>query len=195
MENQAKTAKNYNKKLIENRYNVWLYVAVLFFAMLLGTHFQTGMQINSIVSNMNMLLGSEYGRASYGIYIFLRFFSAGISVVVFELLARGFYYLTNNFTFGALNMGINNFMRILRVFEILKYAALALLNLAFYFANFLIPIGITVISFAVSTAAYFLFFIYLNKHYLDPKAAHRVFRVMAVIYIMVSVFKVIGGLI
>jgi fatty acid desaturase len=179
---------------IEKRFNVWVYIAVLYLSFLAGTYLQSEIAANSVILNYNMLFGDVYGQMPYFYGIIIKLIVPVIHVALFELFARIFYVICNAMSFGAIRMTSKDFAACLRIFVILANFALGALNLLYYFFNFLIPLGFTVLGFAVYTAAYFWFFTYIYKHYLDKKTAHRAFRTMAVFYMAISLFNILGGL-
>ncbi len=141
-----------------------------------------------------MLFSTIGSYVPYILMIMLRIIAPLISVALFELFSRVFYALSNTVSFGAITMKSGDFVSALRLFVILSNIGLGLLNLLYYFFNFLIPLGMVVLEFAVVSAAYILFFMYINKYYLDKKTAHRAFLAMAIIYLLFSLFNIAGGL-
>jgi hypothetical protein len=180
---------------IEKRYNKWVYIGALYLSYIAGAYLQSEMTIYGVIDNFSMLLSTIQQQAPYSTVIFLRLLIPLLHVGLFELFSRIFYALCNTFSFGAVSMSSKDFVSCLRIFVILANIALGILNLLYYFYNFLIPIGFMVLSFAITTGAYFMFFMYINKHYLDKKTAHRAFRIMAIFYLSISFFNIVGGLI
>lgn len=188
MENNLKAKKN-----IEKRFKVWVYVVALYLSFVIGGYFNSEITVYSIIGQLNMLFSTVNGYTPYGVAIVLKLVVPLISLALFEIFSRVFYSLCNTFSLGAVTMTSNDFVRALRIFVILENLALGALNLLFYFFNFLIPLGMVVLSFAITTTAYTLFFMYINKHYLDKKTAYRAFRIMAVLYLAMSFVNIAGG--
>jgi len=189
---EAKIAEN---KRIENRFNVWWYVAVLYLSFLLGNYFDNEITLNTFINQLNMLFGTINSYTPYALGVVFRFLIPLISVGLFEIFARVFYGITNAFSLGALNIKVKDFVGVLRIFVIVSNLVMGIFNLLYFFFNFLIPLGKTVISFGVISAAYLLFFLYINKYYLDKKMAHRAFRTMALLYLVYSFFTITRGVI
>ena len=184
------------KKNLEKRYNVWFYVAALYVSYFVGNYLQNEMTIYGIIGQFNMLMSliSNNGLP-YLFVVMLKLLIPLVQVGLFELFSRVFFGLSNSFSFGSVNMKSNDFVAALRIFVIMLNLALGLLNLLYYLFNFLIPLGFIVLTFMLTTAAYFMFFIYINKHYLDKKTAHRAFRTMSMLYLAITFFNLAGGII
>lgn len=182
------------KTNIEKRFNVWVYIAALYLSFLAGSYLQNEIAANSVISYYNMLFNEVYGQMPYVFGIIIKLIVPALHVALFELFSRIFYVICNAMSFGAVRMSSKDFVAALRIFVILANLALGVLNLFYFFFNFLIPLGFMVLEFAIYTAAYFLFFVYIYKRYLDKKTAHRAFRTMAMLYMFVSLFNIVGGL-
>lgn len=182
------------KNNIENKFNIWIYVIALYISYIIGDFFNTEITMFTFINQLNMLFSTINSNTPYAVEILLRFFIPLISVGLFELFARVFYGLTNTFSLGALNIKSKDFVNVLRVFVIAANLLLGVLNLLYYFFNFLIPLGMVVLEFTIMSAAYLFFFLYLNKYYLDKKTAHRAFRTMALIYLGFTFFGIAGGI-
>jgi hypothetical protein len=183
-----------NLKNFEKKYPWWLYLCGLYLSYLIGNFFNTEMTVYSIIGQLNMLFSTIGSYVPYILMIMLRIIAPLISVALFELFSRVFYALSNAVSFGAITMKSKDFVSALRLFVILSNIGLGLLNLLYYFFNFLIPLGMVVLEFAVVSTAYILFFTYIDKYYLDKKTAHRAFSTMAIIYLLFSLFNIAGGL-
>ncbi len=181
-------------KNIEKRFNVWVYAAALYISYGIGNFLNNEITVYSVIGQLNMLFATIGGYAPYALMVIMRFIVPLISVGLFEVFSRVFFALSNSFSLGAVTMQSKDFVGCLRIFVILSNLAHGVLNLLYYFFNFLIPLGMAVLSFAVTSAAYLLFFMYIKKYYLDKKTAHRAFRTMAMIYLLFSFFDIAGGI-
>jgi hypothetical protein len=179
---------------LERRFHKRWYHLALYLALFAGTFFQNELAIDSLVSQLNYIFSDAYGQLSIAFVYVFRFLAPLIHLLVFELISRFVYMYTNRLTFGAVGLTAPQFVSALRLFVILGNLAFGIFNLLFYFYNFLIPLGQIVLRFFIMTAAYFLFYLYIDKHYLDPKGAHRVFRAMAILYLTFSLLNLLGGL-
>lgn len=190
---QSQGTKVIQKKRLENRYNVWVYRAVLLLSFYLGKYFTTGMTVNTVITHLNMIFGSHYGPLSYSFIIVLRVVFAAMEVLITEIAARLVFMLSNSMSFGAVTMSYKNFVGSVRLFVIAKNLIFGIFGLLFYRYNFLIAMGVIVGDFVIATAVYFMFFLYIKKHYLDPKMVNRAFRVLAIIYFSYKLIPILGG--
>lgn len=181
------------KKRIENRYNVWLYRLILCLTFFVGYYFSTGLNVNMVITQINYIFAEHSGPIPYAFEYILRFIIAVMQVVFVEIVARILFYVVNTFTIGALTMSLRNFVATARVFVILQNLIFAVLSIALYFFNFFIPFGLVAVKFVVTTGVFALFFAYINKHYLDPKVAHRAFRMMASFYLIYSLSTILSA--
>ena len=186
-----KTATN---KRLENRFNVWIYIGVLYISFIAATYFESEMTLNSVISQLNSIFSPVYGYIPFFFEIIIRLIIPLFYVGLFELFSRIFYRLSNTFSFGSVTMSGKDFVSALRLFVILENLAMGVLNLFYFLFNFIIPLGMVVISFIITSTAYFMFYMYINKYYLDPKTSHRAFRIMATFYLIYTFFTIAGGL-
>lgn len=182
------------KPLIEKRYNKWIYIGVLYLSFIIGNLFNYETSAYSIIGQLNMLFSSAGSYVPYAVGVIIKLVAPLISVALFEIFSRVFYGLSNSFSLGAITMSSRDFTAALRIFVILSNLAHGILTFMYYFFNFLIPLGMIVLSFAITSVAYVMFFLYIDKHYLDKKTAHRAFRTMAVFYLAFSLFNIAGGI-
>lgn len=186
--------KTLTNKRLEKRFNVWLYIGILYISFFAATFFENEMELYSLINQLNLIFSPLYGYFPYSFEIILRMLLPLINVGLFEIFSRIFFKLSNAFSFGSVTMNGKDFVAALRLFVIFENFALGVLNLCYYLFNFLIPLGMVVISFVITSTAYFLFFMYINKYYLDPKTSHRAFRIMALFYLVFTFANIAGGL-
>lgn len=179
---------------LEKRYKNWYYLIALYISFFVGNLFETEMTVYTLIGQLNMLFSSINGFVPYAVVVFLNVIIPLFHVLLFHVFARVFYGLSNAFSFGAISMQSKDFVSALRLFVIFLNLALGFLNLFYYLFNFLIPLGMLVLNFAFTTTAYLLFFMYIYKHYLDKKTAHRAFRTMALFYLTFTLFNLAGGI-
>jgi len=177
-------------KLIENKFNVWWYIALLYLAALLGSSFEGEMTANFLLGQ----IGAMYGVSmSYVSYIFIRLLVPVMSVLLFEGISRLLFIFIRRNTYN-LNVEMRHFVNALRLFETARLAITGLFGILFYFANFLIPLGLIIIDFIVSAVCYTGFFLYFNKNYLTAETSHKIFSSLATVFIIFNAITFIGGL-
>ena len=152
------------------------------------------MTVNTIINHLNLIFGAQYGSLGYGFVIILRIFMAAAEVLVFEIAVRVVFFMAGLISFGAVTMSYKNFAGVMRLFVIAKNIALGILGIFYYYFNYIITPGIIVGGFIINTAAYFCFFLYIKKYYLDEKMVHRAFRALALIYLGYSLMTIMGGI-
>ncbi|NLK17261.1 MAG: hypothetical protein GX304_01880 [Clostridiales bacterium] len=179
------------KARIEDRFNIWVYVLALYLSFLLGSFFENGMAVNSMFAQLSTLFKSIDGYIPYSLAVIIHMVIPMLSVALFELVARVFYSISNRLSRHAVAVGANRFVAALRPFVILINLVKAVLGLFYFLFPFLIPLGLTVLSFIVESAGFFLFFVYLSRHYLDKKTADKAFMVMAIFYLLYTLLAVV----
>ncbi len=179
------------KARIEDRFNAWVLVLALYLSFLLGNFFENEMAINTMFAQLSTLFKTIEGYIPYYFAVIMHFVIPLLSLALFELAARVFYFISDRLSRHAVGIGSTRFIRALRPFMILINLVKALLGLLYFFFPFLIPLGLSVLAFAVESAGFLLFFMYLGRHYLDKKTADKAFMVMAIFYLLYTLLVVV----
>ena len=178
------------KVRLEQRFNVWVYVIALYLSYLAGNFFNNDMAINTALSQVGSLFKSIDGYIPYAFVVVLHILTPMLSVAIFEVFSRVFYYITNSISRQAIGIGANRFTRSCGSWILINLVN-GVLNIFYYFFPFLVPLGLNVLSFVIEGAGLLFFFFYLNKHYLDEKTADKAFLAVASFYLIYILLAVV----
>lgn len=184
--------KGFERKIrLEDRFNVWIFIAALYVSFLAGNFFESEMAINTMLADLGTLFKTMEGYIPRAFLVIIHIIMPMLSVAIFELFARVFYSLSDRFSRHAIGIGANRFVSALRPFMILINLAKAVLCLFYYLFPFIIPLGLVVLTFAIESAGFLLFFLYIDRHYLDKKTADKAFMAMAIFYLVYTLLAVV----